>query len=120
MSPIPSELPFAPYGSARVGSKRASKSLEEKAKAWATPTDAPFLDFLYPPQALAWMKRTNGHQRERSLKRLPEGFTRPSRGYASQAPAQAEEEGTLQVPQHGVLQDKETTEDSRGNDGVET
>ncbi|KAK0284049.1 hypothetical protein LTR54_011598 [Friedmanniomyces endolithicus] len=120
MSPIPSELPFAPYGSARVGSKRASKSLEEKAKAWATPTDAPFLDFLYPPQALAWMKRTNGHQRERSLKRLPEGFTRPSRGYASQAPAQAEEEGTLQVPQHGVLQGKETTEYSRGNDGVET
>ncbi|KAK1071330.1 hypothetical protein LTR74_003460 [Friedmanniomyces endolithicus] len=119
MSSTPSELPFAPYDSARVGGKRASKSLEEKAKAWATSTDAPFLDFLYPPQALAWMKRTNGHQRERALKRLPEGFTRPSRGYASQAPAQAEEEGRLQVPQHGVPQDNDTTEEPRSIHGAE-
>ncbi|KAK0275959.1 hypothetical protein LTR35_010728 [Friedmanniomyces endolithicus] len=114
MSPIPSELPFAPYGSTQVGSNRVCKSPEEKAKAWATPAEAPFLDFLYPPQALAWMKRTHGHQRERSLKRLPEGFTRPSRGYASRAPAQAEEwEETLQEQQRSVLQGNGTTEEFR-------
>ncbi|RMY34912.1 hypothetical protein D0866_04951, partial [Hortaea werneckii] len=56
-----------------------------------------FLDFLYPPQALAWLNNTGGQPREkwegRNARRLPDGFVQTSRGYASRAysqPAQAQ------------------------------
>ncbi|RMX71445.1 hypothetical protein D0869_15627, partial [Hortaea werneckii] len=51
-----------------------------------------FLDFLYPPQALAWLNKTGGQPREkwegRNARRLPDGFVQTSRGYASRAYSQ--------------------------------
>ncbi|KAI7158987.1 hypothetical protein KC349_g4483 [Hortaea werneckii] len=51
-----------------------------------------FLDFLYPPQALAWLNKTGGQPREkwegRNARRLPDGFVQTSRGYTSRAYSQ--------------------------------
>ncbi|SMY28557.1 unnamed protein product [Zymoseptoria tritici ST99CH_1A5] len=50
-----------------------------------------YLEFLYPPQALAWMQRTNVQARERwekgKARRLPDGFLQASRGFSSSRPA---------------------------------
>nr|POE75154.1 pentatricopeptide repeat-containing protein, mitochondrial [Quercus suber]POE94767.1 pentatricopeptide repeat-containing protein, mitochondrial [Quercus suber] len=51
----------------------------------------PFLDFLYPPQALSLLHRNGGVGRQwerwekRNARRLPEGFIHASRGYASRS-----------------------------------
>lgn len=60
-----------------------------------TPTkpvsDGIFLDFLYPPPALAWLNRVNTQPKERWEKRnatrLPEGFIQASRGFSSRSRA---------------------------------
>ncbi|KAI7532208.1 hypothetical protein KC331_g13707, partial [Hortaea werneckii] len=69
-----------------------------------------FLDFLYPPQALAWLNKTGGQPREkwegRNARRLPDGFVQASRGYASRAysqPAQAQAHDESQ--RHGHRRD---------------
>lgn len=53
----------------------------------ATATESPFLDFLYPPQALALLHRASEPRREkweeRNARRLPRGFVQATRGYAS-------------------------------------
>lgn len=52
-----------------------------------TTTEGLFLDFLYPPPALAVLQRANGQQwqrwERRNARRLPDGFVVASRGYAS-------------------------------------
>lgn len=57
--------------------------------------EVPFLDFLYPPHALAWLQRSNGQPWERwerrNAKRLPDGFVRASRGYSSRSHARSAE-----------------------------
>lgn len=58
----------------------------------ATPSnEPPFLDFLYPPHALALLQRSNGQPWERwerrNARRLPEGFVQASRGYSSRSHA---------------------------------
>ncbi|KAK4541811.1 hypothetical protein LTR36_007343 [Oleoguttula mirabilis] len=61
----------------------------------SAPADGLFLDFLYPPQALAWMHKVAGRGpawerwERRNARRLPEGFVQTSRGYTSRAYAQA-------------------------------
>jgi len=51
--------------------------------------ESPFLDFLYPPQALALLHRNGSHPAERwerrNERRLPKGFIQANRGYASKA-----------------------------------
>ena len=58
-----------------------------------TPTEGAFLDFLYPPQALAWLQRASGQQWEkwerRNARRSPDGCVQASRGYASRSKAKA-------------------------------
>lgn len=52
-----------------------------------TTPEAPFLDFLYPPQALALLRRGGGARLERwdyrNERRLPRGFVHATRGYSS-------------------------------------
>ena len=53
-------------------------------------SDGVFLDFLYPPQALAWLQRASAQQQlqkweRRNTRRLPDGFVVASRGYASKS-----------------------------------
>ncbi|KAK5118776.1 hypothetical protein LTR85_007982 [Meristemomyces frigidus] len=71
-----------------VGGKREEMRLSSN-----SPSDGVFLDFLYPPQALAWMHRATGPAWERwerrNARRLPDGFVQTSRGYTSRAYAQA-------------------------------
>ncbi|KAI7568189.1 hypothetical protein KC317_g4419, partial [Hortaea werneckii] len=69
-----------------------------------------FLDFLYPPQALAWLNKTGGQPRERwegrNARRLPDGFIQTSRGYASRAysqPARAQDQDESE--RHGQRRD---------------
>lgn len=51
--------------------------------------DAIFLDFLYPPQALAYVHRTSRQQldswEKRNARRLPEGFVQTSRRFSSKS-----------------------------------
>ncbi|KAK5676386.1 hypothetical protein LTS10_011199 [Elasticomyces elasticus] len=78
MYPMPPDLPLKRCDSPRHDTVQATEP--------AVAGDGPFLDFLYPPQALALLKRSSGHQWERrNATRLPEGFVQASRGYASQA-----------------------------------
>ncbi|KAI7268549.1 hypothetical protein KC345_g7649 [Hortaea werneckii] len=69
-----------------------------------------FLDFLYPPQALAWLNKTSGQPREkwegRNARRLPDGFVQTNRGYASRAysqPARAQDHDESE--RHGQRRD---------------
>ncbi|GAB7332470.1 hypothetical protein MBLNU13_g04267t1 [Cladosporium sp. NU13] len=59
------------------------------ARRTCTPVESPFLDFLYPPQALALLHRNGSHPAERwerrNERRLPKGFIQANRGYASKA-----------------------------------
>ena len=89
MFPMPADLPLkhdntTPYQSKRRKSKQRETALSAKAV-----PDGIFLDFLYPPQALAWLQRTSGQQlsrwERRNLMRLPEGFVVTSRGYSSKS-----------------------------------
>jgi pentatricopeptide repeat-containing protein PET309 len=54
-----------------------------------TPVESPFLDFLYPPQALALLHRHGSHHLERwerrNERRLPKGFVQANRRYSSKA-----------------------------------
>jgi pentatricopeptide repeat-containing protein PET309 len=55
----------------------------------STPVESPFLDFLYPPQALALLHRNGSHSAERwemrNERRLPKGFVQANRRYSSKA-----------------------------------
>lgn len=68
--------------------RRASKK-EQETRVNSTPVESPFLDFLYPPQALALLHRNGSHPAERwerrNERRLPKGFIQANRGYASKA-----------------------------------
>ena len=52
-------------------------------------SDGPFLDFLYPPQALALLRQNTSHRVERwetrNERRLPKGFVHANRRYSSKA-----------------------------------
>lgn len=90
MAPMPTDLPLR-HDDAQGLRTKGGKSQTGKASL-STPLDGVFLDFLYPPQALAWLHGANGQLWERwerrNAKRLPEGFVQTSRGYASRAYAQ--------------------------------
>lgn len=54
------------------------------------PSDGVFLDFLYPPHALAWLQRASQQSQKwekRNVRRLPDGFVVAARGYASRSHA---------------------------------
>jgi pentatricopeptide repeat-containing protein PET309 len=89
MYPMPSDLPLKDGSKARGGKSKQS--------ARTTPGDGVFLDFLYPPQALAMLSRAQFWERweRRNARRLPDGFIQTSRGYASRAYSQATAAGAL-------------------------
>ncbi|CAK1361507.1 hypothetical protein CB0940_03129 [Cercospora beticola] len=66
-------------------------------------TDGVFLDFLYPPQALAYLHRANRQSFEsweyRNARRLPEGFVRASRHYSSTARSKRRDKTTTTDPE---------------------
>ena len=68
--------------------RRVSKKEQER-RVSSTPVESPFLDFLYPPHALALLHRNGSHPAERwerrNERRLPKGFIQANRGYASKA-----------------------------------
>lgn len=81
----PSDLPL------RHDSDRGPGTRSRK-KAHVPAPDGVFLDFLYPPQALALLQRVSAAQKlqrweRRNMRRLPEGFIVASRGYASRSQA---------------------------------
>ena len=85
MFPMPSDLPLRHDSTTPYGSKSRNSTKLEMA---SDLNEGMFLDFLYPPQALAWLQRSSGHQQlqrweRRNLRRLPEGFVVASRGYTS-------------------------------------
>ncbi|TLD08058.1 hypothetical protein E2P81_ATG10315 [Venturia nashicola] len=65
-----------------------SKKRQEK-EVDCTQSETPFLDFLYPPQALALLHRNGSHHMERwerrNERRLPKGFVQANRRYSSRA-----------------------------------
>ncbi|KAK5109631.1 hypothetical protein LTR62_006868 [Meristemomyces frigidus] len=66
--------------------QRARTAAPEKSRQalWARPADGVFLDFLYPPQALALLRSTTSNTVEtRHGKRLSEGHIQTTRGYTS-------------------------------------
>jgi pentatricopeptide repeat-containing protein PET309 len=69
-------------------SRRVSKK-EQGKRVDSTPVESPFLDFLYPPQALALLRRNGGRYAERwevrNERRLPKGFVQANRRYSSKA-----------------------------------
>ncbi|TKA60617.1 hypothetical protein B0A55_12562, partial [Friedmanniomyces simplex] len=120
---MPSDLPLRPYDSPRAGGggSGGSKRPADKGTVLVTSTDGAFLDFLYPPQALAWAKRMSGLQREqRNAKRLPEGFAQPSRGYASRAREEVVGGGSSQAGQPGGSQRNQETNESHDVHGDRT
>lgn len=78
MLPTPNDLPLKHDSTGSKGRGRSSSTAQSQ--------DGVFLDFLYPPQALAWLDRTNGQLYERwerrNARRLPEGFIQAPRGYS--------------------------------------
>ncbi|KAF7196943.1 Pentatricopeptide repeat-containing protein [Pseudocercospora fuligena] len=80
----PHDLPLR-HGSTTARSKRLAR--DQKSETSHLPPDGVYLDFLYPPQALAWASRVNGQLKEpwekRNARRLPEGFGQASRRYSS-------------------------------------
>ena len=83
---------------------RASKKEQER-RVDSTPVESPFLDFLYPPQALALLHRNGSHPAERwerrNERRLPKGFIQANRRYSSKAKRrnrQAEAESARNAP----------------------
>ena len=82
MLPMPSDLPLK-HDSDILSGVRSRKKTQPKVA-----TDGVFLDFLYPPQALAWLQRASKPQHtqrweKRNIGRLPDGFVVASRGYTS-------------------------------------
>jgi len=90
MSSMPTDLPLRHDNTSR----HAGGTSKEVTSRSSAPPEGLFLDFLYPPQALAWLQRTPVPHWERwerrNARRLPEGFVQTSRGYASRARAQVE------------------------------
>jgi pentatricopeptide repeat-containing protein PET309 len=83
--------PLDVHGSTQLP-RRASKKEQEK-RVDSPPVESPFLDFLYPPQALALLHRNGNHHTERwerrnerrNERRLPKGFIQANRQYSSKA-----------------------------------
>ncbi|GAB7359032.1 hypothetical protein MBLNU230_g5104t1 [Neophaeotheca triangularis] len=77
--PPPPDLPLG-HDSNGSGSLDVSQGLEPR-------QEAPFLDFLYPPHALAWAHSVNGQSKERwkkrKARRLSEGLVHNTRQYGS-------------------------------------
>ena len=93
MLPMPSDLPFKSLSAQSyqgVGNNGIPKDMHTRA---GPQPEGVFLDFLYPPQALAWLQRSKGQQwqrwEKRNSRRLPDGFIVASRGYASTSDQQA-------------------------------
>jgi pentatricopeptide repeat-containing protein PET309 len=79
---MPSDLPMK-HDSDIPSDARSRRKTQPKVA-----TDGVFLDFLYPPQALAWLQRASAQQQmqrweKRNIRRLPDGFVVASRGYTS-------------------------------------
>jgi len=77
-----------------------------------TPVESPFLDFLYPPQALALLHRNGSHHAERwerrNERRLPKGFIQANRRYSSKArgrTSEAETTSATEEDSHDTPQD---------------
>ncbi|KAF2768260.1 hypothetical protein EJ03DRAFT_383454 [Teratosphaeria nubilosa] len=90
LSPTPPKLPLR-SGISSVTSGR--RDADEGATGGGAGADGTFLDFLYPPPALALLSRASGPAVERwerrNARRPPDGFVQTSRGYASKASAPA-------------------------------
>jgi pentatricopeptide repeat-containing protein PET309 len=102
--------PLEVHGS-KQHSRHAPKPTRDEITANEDPSDGPFLDFLYPPKALALLRRNGSHRVERwetrNERRLPKGFIHASRRYSSKAMSgkhnderdakEQDEEDTLEV-----------------------
>ncbi|EMC96427.1 hypothetical protein BAUCODRAFT_33780 [Baudoinia panamericana UAMH 10762] len=92
VSQSPSDLPLKRYDDQQLPQGSTARN-RQRATIWATPADEVFLDFLYPPQALAMLRRASTQNTERwerrNAKRLPEGFVQATRSYTSRSYAQA-------------------------------
>ncbi|KAF2165031.1 hypothetical protein M409DRAFT_67345 [Zasmidium cellare ATCC 36951] len=88
MPPTPTDLPLKDDS---TGAKQTSCSRSPPCS--ILPHDGVFLDFLYPPQALAWLHRSQAQCCERwerrNARRLPEGFVQVPRGYSVRSYANA-------------------------------
>ena len=115
MFPMPSDLPL------KNDSTFSNEFRSRKTDEWdrqansSSASDGAFLDFLYPPQALARLQRANKQQwhrwEKRNAQRLPEGFVLASRGFASRSSEQhafakaAMEESIEQAQLHETFMD---------------
>lgn len=97
MLPMPTDLPLKHDNIKQKASTGSGSS-------FALPQEGVFLDFLYPPQALAWLHRTNGQCWERwerrNARRLPEGFIQASRGYSSRSYGKSATTATRRKEKH--------------------
>ncbi|KAK3714287.1 hypothetical protein LTR37_007873 [Vermiconidia calcicola] len=116
MFPIPSDLPLKSDSMEIVSSRSKKASREEVPTESSAMADGVFLDFLYPPKALAWFRRTSGQQlqrwEKRNMRRLPEGYVLVSRRYTSRSyrPFEREEDvsGHRSEPQSGDASDSKS------------
>jgi pentatricopeptide repeat-containing protein PET309 len=81
--------PLDVHGS--IQQPRRGPKKEQERRVDSAPVESPFLDFLYPPQALALLHRNGSHYTERwerrNERRLPNGFIQANRQYSSKAKA---------------------------------
>jgi pentatricopeptide repeat-containing protein PET309 len=80
--------------------QHAPKPTRDETIANEDPSDGPFLDFLYPPQALALLRQNGNHRVERwetrNERRLPKGFVHANRRYSSKARSEKDvQRGTM-------------------------
>ncbi|KAK5729026.1 hypothetical protein LTR15_002167 [Elasticomyces elasticus] len=103
---MPLDMPLKRCDSPRLDSVQATEP--------AIAGDGPFLDFLYPPQAMALLKRSSGYQWERrNARRLPEGFIQASRGYASRARGRGSQTGRSNTTDGSTVHETKKTGDTR-------
>lgn len=96
-APHNAQSPLDVHGSTQQSHRVAKKEQGERVD--STPVESPFLDFLYPPQALALLHRNGSHHAERwerrNERRLPKGFVQANRRYSSKAKRHQTTEDTM-------------------------
>lgn len=100
--PLPSILPCKPALTDKTCTAGPRHSQEPDHSGSELP-DGPFLDFLYPPQALAWLQSTTRSERQevRKIRRACEGSTQQRRKFYTRSVARssAKEQNEDEVPE---------------------
>ncbi len=108
---MPPDLPFQDGDKRGSGGNKGRKTVPDVNPA----TERMFLDFLLPPQTIAWLKRKQAQPlrtwEKRNMRRLPSGYVVASRRYASHSyrPFGVEERDTTRKDEGAVKKSRKST-----------